>query len=50
MKENKLITCKCGRKFRQYGIDRKGNNREYTECMNCHIENIYKQTDKYSKR
>ena len=47
MKENKLITCKCGRKFRQHGIDRNGNKRTYTQCMICTQEDFKKQTSTF---
>lgn len=46
MKENKLLTCKCGRKFRQHDWSGK---KTYTQCMKCHIENFEAQTKKYDK-
>ena len=48
-KENPIIVCKCGRKFRKYGIDRHGNNREYTQCMTCFQEDFVEQTSKYKE-
>lgn len=45
--QNPLLTCKCGRKFRQHGIDRNGNKRTYTKCMNCFQEDFKKQVSAY---
>ena len=49
-KDNPVLLCPVckERKFRKYGIDRHGNRREYTQCMDCTIEDFNKQTKKYS--
>jgi hypothetical protein len=47
-KDNPLIVCKCGRKFRQHGIDRNGNKRTYTQCMTCFQEDLKKQTEGFA--
>lgn len=45
-KDNPQLVCKCGRKFRKFGIDKKGNNREYTQCMQCTIDDWNKKNFK----
>jgi len=48
-KDNPVIICECGAKFRKFGVDRNGNERTYTECMDCHMENLANQTAKYKE-
>lgn len=45
--DNPILICKCGRKFRKHGYDRKGNYRTYTRCMTCTIEDLKKTTKRY---
>ena len=50
-KENPILLCPVckERKFRKYGIDRHGNNREYKICMVCHMENLEENIAKYKE-
>jgi transposase-like protein len=50
-KENPSILCpRCKEHyFRKYGIDRKGNDRIYSQCMICTMEDFNKQTKSYNK-
>ena len=48
---NPIKICTCGRKFRAKGIDRHGNDRIYTKCMQCKIEeNSKEQIEKYETK
>ena len=49
MKNNPLLVCDCGRKFRKYGWNRNGEKREYKRCMTCFMEDFAEQTDKYKE-
>jgi hypothetical protein len=49
LKNNPLIVCKCGRKFRKFGYNRKGEKRTYTRCMNCYQEDFAEQASKYKE-
>ena len=48
-KDNPLLICECGRKFRKYGFNRAGEQRTYTGCMNCFMEDLAEQTSKYKE-
>jgi hypothetical protein len=48
-KENPLLICKCGRKFRKFGLNKNGEKREYTRCMTCFMEDFEEQTGKYKE-
>lgn len=46
MKENKLLSCKCGRKFREHDWSGK---KTYTQCWKCFIEDFDAQVKNLKK-